>query len=353
MIYPTQLNVFGSGLSPQVSYKYDRASSSWKKHYNIYDHLGTLSQTYKEDVSGIIPTSMQTHNPYGGDRWTNSNLTETESTLLNWVGKEKDNESKLGDHGVRKYEYETGRFISIDPLWGSFYGWTPYQYSMNSPVITFDANGEKPTPFEAVTMIEYNYGSISASEISGGWTVSNAFSELHYSSSSDFNSMLFERTVDGVTEYSLVTRGTVSLHDWLNNGEQLVGLSEQYEESAKLADELDRKAKNFELTFVGHSMGGGQAALNSMKTGRNAMSFNAAGVSYATMIANGAFMGSNNIDAYIMRFDPLNIAQSASSYDILPSADGNVKIIDSWTLESIYNGHAISNFRVLGGESND
>lgn len=106
-------------------------------------------------------------------------------------------------------------------------------------------------------------------------------------------------------------------------------------------------------TKVKITMGGGQAALNSMKTGRNAMSFNAAGVSYATMIANGAFMGSNNIDAYIMRFDPLNIAQSASSYDILPSADGNVKIIDSWTLESIYNGHAISNFRVLGGESID
>lgn len=90
------------------------------------------------------PTSMQTHNPYGGERWTNSNLTETESTLLNWVGKEKDHESKLGDHGVRKYEYETGRFISIDPLWGKYFGWTPYQYSMNSPVMLVDVNGEQP-----------------------------------------------------------------------------------------------------------------------------------------------------------------------------------------------------------------
>lgn len=106
-----------------------------------YDHLGTLSQTYKEDLNGIIPTSMQTHNPYGGDRWTNVNLTETESTLLNWVGKEKDNESKLGDHGVRKYEYETGRFISIDPLWAKYYGWTPFQYSMNSPIMNVDYSG--------------------------------------------------------------------------------------------------------------------------------------------------------------------------------------------------------------------
>ena len=43
---------------------------------------------------------------------------------------------------MRKYEYETGRFISIDPLWGSYYGWTPYQYSMNSPVMLVDINGK-------------------------------------------------------------------------------------------------------------------------------------------------------------------------------------------------------------------
>ena len=142
MIYPAQLNVFGSGLSPQVSYKYDRASSSWKKHFNIYDHLGTLAQTYKKvGIFGITPTSMQTHNPFGSERWTNSNLTETESTLLNWVSKEKDNESKLGDHGVRKYEYETGRFISIDPLWSSYYSWTPYQYSRNNPINALDISG--------------------------------------------------------------------------------------------------------------------------------------------------------------------------------------------------------------------
>ena len=88
------------------------------------------------------PTSMQTHNSYGGERWTNKNLTTTESTLQNWIGKEKDNESKLGDHGVRKYEYETGRFISIDPLWSKYYGWTPYQYSMNSPIKYLDYGGE-------------------------------------------------------------------------------------------------------------------------------------------------------------------------------------------------------------------
>ncbi|MDT3741219.1 MAG: RHS repeat-associated core domain-containing protein [Candidatus Kapabacteria bacterium] len=37
-------------------------------------------------------------------------------TRQSYIGKEKDVESKLGDHGVRKYDYETGRFNSIDTL---------------------------------------------------------------------------------------------------------------------------------------------------------------------------------------------------------------------------------------------
>jgi len=52
-------------------------------------------------------------------------------TRQGYIGKEKDIENSLGDHGVRKYDYETGRFNSIDPLWEKYYGWTPYQYCGN------------------------------------------------------------------------------------------------------------------------------------------------------------------------------------------------------------------------------
>ncbi|HRP01014.1 MAG TPA: hypothetical protein PLE30_00030 [Candidatus Kapabacteria bacterium] len=45
----------------------------------------------------------------------------------------------FGDHtstslsagGVRKYDYEIGRFTSVDPLWEKYTGWTGYQYSGN------------------------------------------------------------------------------------------------------------------------------------------------------------------------------------------------------------------------------
>ena len=30
-----------------------------------------------------------------------------------------------------KYDYEIGRFTSVDPLWEKYTGWTGYQYSLN------------------------------------------------------------------------------------------------------------------------------------------------------------------------------------------------------------------------------
>ena len=44
---------------------------------------------------------------------------------------DNNSKSKLGDHGVRKYDYEIGRFTSVDPLWEKYTGWTGYQYSLN------------------------------------------------------------------------------------------------------------------------------------------------------------------------------------------------------------------------------
>jgi RHS repeat-associated protein len=58
-----------------------------------------------------------------------------------YIGQENDNESWLADHGVRKYDYETGRFMSVDPLWSEYLGLTPYHYSSNDPVNRLDPSG--------------------------------------------------------------------------------------------------------------------------------------------------------------------------------------------------------------------
>ncbi|HRP01011.1 MAG TPA: RHS repeat-associated core domain-containing protein [Candidatus Kapabacteria bacterium] len=56
----------------------------------------------------------------------------------------------FGDHtstslsagGVRKYDYEIGRFTSVDPLWEKYTGWTGYQYSLNNPIWVKDWDGK-------------------------------------------------------------------------------------------------------------------------------------------------------------------------------------------------------------------
>jgi RHS repeat-associated protein len=91
---------------------------------------------------------------FGSVLWQNSGENERQS----FIGKEsrkvgistalpKDNESSLGDFGVRKFDDFTGRFFQIDPqphewVWEKYYGWTPYQYSANNPVSFLDPGGE-------------------------------------------------------------------------------------------------------------------------------------------------------------------------------------------------------------------
>lgn len=84
-------------------------------------------------------------------------------TRQGYIGKEKDVENGLGDHGVRKYDYETGRFNSIDPLWEKYYGWSPYQYCMNNPVINIDPTGLSTMTSqkgEVVSVVDDNDNSI-------------------------------------------------------------------------------------------------------------------------------------------------------------------------------------------------
>lgn len=57
-----------------------------------------------------------------------------------YIGKEKDTESNLGDHGVRKYDSDLGRFLCPDAMWEKYISYTPYQYAGNDPINKVDWN---------------------------------------------------------------------------------------------------------------------------------------------------------------------------------------------------------------------
>lgn len=88
---------------------------------------------------------------------------------------------------------------------------------------------------------------------------------------------------DGEGRYVLAFAGSNDLNDWLNNLRQGIGIdAEQYEQAAQLAVRADT-AFGDQLVITGHSLGGGLAATASLATGNAAVTFNAAGVSDATI----------------------------------------------------------------------
>jgi len=105
-----------------------------------YDHIGNVRAVVRDEGTGNFSIiSQMDYEPFGavlsqiGDRDRQTFIAKPTS------GVEKDNESSLGDFGVRKYDDFTGRFFQIDPqphlcVWEKNYGWAPYQYSANNPV---------------------------------------------------------------------------------------------------------------------------------------------------------------------------------------------------------------------------
>lgn len=101
-----------------------------------------------------------------------------------------------------------------------------------------------------------------------------------------FNMALYSRTIDGRTEWVLANAGTADLIDVGSDARNLTGNSYQYAFSVQFARSLQNAMPGQEITYVGHSLGGGLAAANSLATGNPAIIFNPAGVSWGTRMTN-------------------------------------------------------------------
>ena len=134
LMWNAEYNTYGNGSNINLTYKYN-SDGTWKKYYNINDHLGNVRTVLQKDgTTGTIVKQFD-YAPFGAV------LNSTDIKRTKFIGKEKDKESNYADHGVRKYDDEIGRFTSIDPLWEKYYSLTPYQYAGNNPVSFLDGNG--------------------------------------------------------------------------------------------------------------------------------------------------------------------------------------------------------------------
>ena len=241
---------------------------------------------------------------------------------IHFTGREYDIETGMYYYRARTMHPVIGRFMQKDPL---IYisGFNDYNYVINSPAQYIDITGERPSTREAAEMAKHVYGQ--GGSLSGGWKRSDLNidgvryrNDKWFTPSKGFNSGLYERTIDGKTEYAYVTQGTdpTSPMDWINNilqGAGLGSLPGQYDLSKKNAKLLDRTLSDCELTFIGHSLGGGMASANAMVTGRPAVTFNAAGLSPLTTWEPMALLryylasnGISNIEANVVKGEVLD-----------------------------------------------
>jgi RHS repeat-associated protein len=56
-------------------------------------------------------------------------------------GKETDSETGTQDYGMRIYDTRLGKFLSVDPMIGSYPFYTPYQFASNTPIVAIDIDG--------------------------------------------------------------------------------------------------------------------------------------------------------------------------------------------------------------------
>ena len=301
-------------------------------HFYVKDHLG--SNRLVVDGNGNIE-EVNHYYPFGalmGDRCGVSR------NKYKYIGKELDTMYgwNMQDHEARWYDPVLGRWMATDPLQEKYASVSSYGYCINNPIRYVDMFGLEPTEEEAARIADHVYGNGHVNLI-GGWKLSSLSIEgvKYVDNKSGFKSALYERTQNGKIEYVYATAGTdfKELNDWINNIKQIVGRSEQYNISMKNANIINKSLHGKELTFVGHSLGGGLAAANAYKTKMHAITFNAAWVSPLTVSYNKHA----KIDAYIHIDDELDYIQRI--YHV--RANGTQHF---WIERRSLLGHSIKNF---------
>ena len=326
-----------------------------------HDLLAGVVDHYEADVQ-----SYSEYYPYG---MVLRSGTDGSSYRYGFQGQEDDPELK-GEGNSTNYKYRMhdpriGRFFAVDPLTSKYPEWTPYQFDGNMPTRYVELEGLEPgfdgtklnqtelasdkSPGNEGHVYNYTWTNLESGEL--GWsrgteytgpTVGEAalISDHVYTIDKDYVSVgnevgvtkwtletkyidenfkggTYRKSIEGINFYVFATAGTDDLSDGYEDVAQALGSKSgfgSYKKSLDIAQDLSaditsRSGYNY-LSFVGHSLGGGMASLNSLKTGHSAITFNAAALSYNIKSWSGTLNKQALINAYVVKGEAVDHYQS-------------------------------------------
>lgn len=219
---------------------------------------------------------------------------------------------------ARFYSASVGRFLSMDQLLGGLdntQSLDRFAYALGNPISNFDPSGMVPTKLEAAQIANDVY-SPGKNTISGGWELDSGHNKYlgRDDKKSGYRGRVYRRKInESDFEYAYAYAGTTALDlggDWKSNLDQHLGKnSDQYATAMAISSEVSAEFDSSELTFVGHSLGGGLAKVSSATTGRSAVTFNSAYVNIQTIkshLDKGGMIYDSKITSYYTQNDILN-----------------------------------------------
>ena len=207
-------------------------------------------------------------------------------------------------------------------------------------MIFIDRTGLAPTTMEAAKMAahiyDYDTSHLKEQRTIAGWRLIDVYSK------GSLKMGIYIRNDDdwkNPSEYCLVSRGTTdaegSGNDWDDNLLQPLGGSGDMKLSLQTAIWFSNSHADQEITFVGHSKGGGEAMANAVATDRNAITFNPAKANLAvysqTKNARKSYTGT--MTHYVVEGEILNNKFGNASIGTTVKLPTQVPI-DSWTLDA-------------------
>ncbi len=132
------------------------------------------------------------------------------------------------------------------------------------------------------------------------------------SSNSTFAARVYVSGTGADAKYVVAFRGTQGKSDWISNAQQAFGRSsDHYTQALNIGDKIAASG-NQNVTLTGHSLGGGLASAAAIASGQDAVTFNAAGLSDATIRSanqirtNAGVANAGKVDAYFIRGEVLS-----------------------------------------------